>query len=253
MNKINSLSFFGKMKTCHAEIRFPLLLLCYFLLASHAVDAKPSDTVQEESDKILQTLKQWQQQPGWQQLRYTAHSWIAGGAENLPDCQQPVRHELAKRSAQPWGTYQFRFTCEQPAWTFRARIEVSASLPVWTLASQVKKGQVIRANDLQLMPVELDKVRGQVTDSTKNWIGYRAKRSLSAGVLLQEKDLLPPLWVHKGDIVLMKVQAEGMQATTKGEALHDGVAQAAIDVKNLHSEKIVQGKVTNPGEVTIQY
>lgn len=109
------------------------------------------------------------------------------------------------------------------------------------------------AAHLQLMPVALDKVQGQITTAEKDWLGYRAKHSLSAGQVLQEKDLLAPLLIHKGDTVVMRVEAEGMFATTKGEAMADGILGAQIDVRNLSSQKVVQGLVTNSGEVTIRY
>lgn len=253
MNKIKSLCLFRKIKSCRAEVRFPSLLLLCFLLHSALLPAQPADELAVETDLIRQMLSHWQQQSGWQQLSYTLTPWMAGGAEHLPECLQPVHHELAKRASQPWGRYQFRFTCDEPNWTFRARVDVSATLPVWTLTQGLKKGQAVTAAHLQLMPVALDKVQGQITTAEKDWLGYRAKHSLSAGQVLQEKDLLAPLLIHKGDTVVMRVEAEGMFATTKGEAMADGILGAQIDVRNLSSQKVVQGLVTNSGEVTIRY
>lgn len=59
--------------------------------------------------------------------------------------------------------------------------------------------------------------------------------------------------VRRGDVVKIVAVAEGIEASTKGEALADGQPGDVIRVRNLSSDKTIHAKVIERGVVTSTY
>ena len=257
--KINALCFFVSSVFRGAEAIFPSKVLLGFLLfvSSHYSEADALlDTqpiLSSLQNVIAQELAHWQKKPGWEDAEIQYAGWVADGAKGLPACQQPLTTDLATRDRQPWGSYQYRISCAQPNWSFRARIDVAIQLPVWTVTEPLIRMHVLTSQDLVLTRVALDKVRSSFSTSADHWVGYRLIRNVQPGDLITESLLKPPLLISKGDVVTIRVATDGVTASTEGEALEEGVLGQQIRVKNQSSQKVNHALVSAPHEVVVHY
>lgn len=252
--KIICLQKFLRLISLPAEIRFPHGCWLYFLLSPLVMAAETPQEVLVRLQNGLQTQgEHWRQQPGWDALNFQIENWVAKGAENLPACDQPVTTDLADRPHQFWGQYQYQIRCAAPAWTYKARLTVKATLPVWTARTSLKRDHVLNAADLSLVPVDLNQVRRGFLTSADTWLDFRLLHRVQAGEVLKASDLKSPLLVQKGQTVTLKVGVDGFQASMSGESQENGTLGEQIKVRNLSSQRIVTGIVSGKQEVTIHY
>jgi flagella basal body P-ring formation protein FlgA len=136
-----------------------------------------------------------------------------------------------------------------------ARVRVSGRtvqtilLPVPT--RPIASGEIIRVTDLQLMRIRIDRAGNMVVSDPDRLIGRTAKRMLAAQEPIQVAAVAPTILVPKNSIALARVQAGRILITMEGKALDDGAQGDSIRIVNPRSNKIVQGIVTGPGEVTL--
>lgn len=125
---------------------------------------------------------------------------------------------------------------------------VEVPVPARRLAS----GERIRADDLELTYKRSDQIkRGALTDMA-DLVGKASTRTLQAGRPIQGHNIREPLLVSRKGMVTMLVKAPGMTITARGVALDDGARGDTIRIRNLRSERIVEGVVVGPDTVHIE-
>ena len=118
-------------------------------------------------------------------------------------------------------------------------------------ARPIAMGEIIRVTDLQLMRVRIDRAGNMVVSDPDRLIGRTARRMLAAQEPIQVAAVAPTVLVPKNSIALARVQSGRILITMEGKALDDGAQGDSIRLMNPRSNKIVQGIVTGPGEVTL--
>lgn len=93
--------------------------------------------------------------------------------------------------------------------------------------------------------------RGFITDPAQV-VGKTLKRAVSDGRLITPGALTRPTLVRRGEQVIIMGRSTAFEVRMKGEALADGSKGDLIRVKNKKSERIVEGRVTAQGLVTVQ-
>lgn len=118
-------------------------------------------------------------------------------------------------------------------------------------ARPIGMGEIIRVTDLQLMRIRIDRAGNMVVSDPDRLIGRTARRMLAAQEPIQVAAVAPTILVPKNSIALARVQSGRILITMEGKALDDGAHGDSIRLMNPRSNKIVQGIVTGPGEVTL--
>jgi flagella basal body P-ring formation protein FlgA len=118
-------------------------------------------------------------------------------------------------------------------------------------ARPIAMGEVIRVTDLQLMRIRIDRAGNMVVADPDRLIGRTAKRMLAAQEPIQVAAVAPTVLVPKNSIALARVQSGRILITMEGKSLDDGAQGDTIRLVNPRSNKIVQGIVTGPSEVTL--
>ncbi|MCG8668788.1 MAG: flagellar basal body P-ring formation protein FlgA [Pseudomonadales bacterium] len=77
------------------------------------------------------------------------------------------------------------------------------------------------------------------------------KYSVSGNKTLTPGNLLPPMLVSRGEKVVINAQASGLSIRATGTAMGDGALGDLVRVKNSQTARIVEGRVSAPGQVTI--
>ncbi len=101
------------------------------------------------------------------------------------------------------------------------------------------------------MRIRIDRAGNMVVSDPDRLIGRAAKRMLAAQEPIQVAAVAPTVLVPKNSIALARVLSGRVLITMEGKALDDGAQGDTIRVANPRSNKIVQGIVTGPGEVTL--
>lgn len=129
------------------------------------------------------------------------------------------------------------------------RAIVRRHVPV--LAHHLDGGSIIAVTDIDWITVNDDRVTTNVVTSADQLIGREVRHSLSGGDVLHTNDIIPARLVTRGSLVTLKVETPYMQLTAQGRALQDGAEGEVVRVNNTQSNRMVEGIVTGPGEVSV--
>lgn len=159
-----------------------------------------------------------------------------------------LRHDVAsgRFSAVMIGTIgdEPRFELE-----LEGRVQPLVSAPV--LTHTLQQGDLITAADIGWEMVLADTLSaGSFTDERK-LIGAEARRRLSPGRVLTNRDVGPPRLVLRGKPVRVVFAERGMTLTAIGTARDDGAFGDPIRVINPESRLEIQGVATGHQEVTV--
>lgn len=122
---------------------------------------------------------------------------------------------------------------------------------VAVLGKAVARGDTISAADLDWMELSPDRLPKESLTDPDHIIGTEARRRLSPGRVLTNRDVGPPRLVRRGQPVRV-VYADGdLRLSAIGTARDDGAFGEPIRVMNPDSNLQVQGVATGPAEVTV--
>ena len=118
------------------------------------------------------------------------------------------------------------------------------------LTRSMARGDVIRPDDVTLLPVPARNVSG-VFYAAADVIGRRMKTSLSARRPLQTRHLMPSFMIEEESEVLISSGAGGISVDMVGYALENGQFGDWIKVQNASSGKTVMAKVIDEKKVVV--
>ena len=144
--------------------------------------------------------------------------------------------------------------CREPKpWLIYLRTRISAFGPVVVAGKPLRTGIRLTAKDVELKEMDLTRIHQSYFEDPHNVVGKEVRRPLAAGNILAPRQLSIPKAVKRGEQVIILAKSQGMQIRMKGTALSDGITGQRIAVKNLSSNRQVEGTVQSPGVVEIQF
>lgn len=142
------------------------------------------------------------------------------------------------------------FSASQPSrLSVSGRVTVKRMVPV--LAKRLEAGATIGAKDLDLIEVQDERVTGATLTEAAQIVGQELRRSMPAGEMLRENDVMAPRFVQRGMLVTMKFETPFLQLTAQGRALVDGAKGDVVRVVNTQTNRLVEGVVEAPGVVSV--
>ena len=133
--------------------------------------------------------------------------------------------------------------------SLRGKLEALA--PVAILTQNVKRGAILHPDMVQMQIKDLSKLRAPCTD-LREVLGKKITRSLRSGSVLDISSIdFPPL-IHKGQVVKILINHNGMHLSATGIASMNGKQDQIIRVMNSGSRKTILCKVAAPGIVEVQ-
>lgn len=144
------------------------------------------------------------------------------------------------------------FVNQQFIKTVNIVVEVKAQARVATPVRWLKPGDVVTAEDLAPMMVNVPSLTHDFVLNLGEAIGKQVLRPLPPGQPIRKALLdLPPV-IHKGDRVLIEVRSGGLLVQTVGLAKSSGKAGETISVQNQASGRDVLGIVMASGLVEVK-
>ena len=169
----------------------------------------------------------------------------------LVACPGPVEPFLGPGS-QPRGNTAVGLRCDGAApWKLYVPATVRQKFVVLTAARAIPKGRTLTTEDI--LPEErwLTSAPPGALDSPVLAVGRLATRSLQAGSLLNGAALKAPQLVRRGQTVVLSLNEGPIDIQLSGEALGPGAPGDRIQVRNASSRRVVEGVVTEGGEVRV--
>lgn len=116
----------------------------------------------------------------------------------------------------------------------------------------IARGETLGKDDVTVERRPRDGQGSEIIGDARAAIDKVARRALLAGVPLRGSDVQREEIVGKGDLVTIVYEAPGLLITLRGRANEAGAMGDVVSVTNPQSKRVLQGKVTGAGRISVQ-
>jgi flagella basal body P-ring formation protein FlgA len=142
--------------------------------------------------------------------------------------------------------------CHHPvAWTVYLPLQIKVMQPMVVVARPVSGNRVLTEQDLRIEQRDIGSLRQGYMTNIAAVVGQQAKYSLGLGTVVQKNHLRPLNVVKRGESIVLVASAGTMEVRMQGTAMADAGVGDRVRVKNLSSERVVEGVVDAPGVVRV--
>ena len=169
----------------------------------------------------------------------------------LPACEQPLgaRFTHDRRNS---GANAVEVRCEgTKPWSLYVSVNLARYAEIVVATRPIARGVVIDASDLKLERRKLSAAHQDYLTEPDRVTGQIALRIIPAGQALQSHLLERPQLVRRGQRVVLFSGNRAISVRMSGKALEDGAEGDWISVRNLNSNRIVEGVVSARGMVVV--
>jgi flagella basal body P-ring formation protein FlgA len=132
---------------------------------------------------------------------------------------------------------------------------VSARIKVFKEAvvalNSLKMNDRITREDVKVMRMETRDLTDTISRA-EDAVGMLVRRPISAGSVIKKDYIKPEVVVKRGDRVVVCVENDRLKVKSVGTASEDGTRGETIAAR-MSSGKEVSGKVTGPGEISVEF
>lgn len=134
-------------------------------------------------------------------------------------------------------------------------IWVSARIKVFREAvvalNSLRMNDKITKDDVKVMRMETRDV-ADTLGSAEEAVGMLARRPIAAGTVIKRDYIKPQVIVKRGERIVVSVENERLKVKSMGTAVGDGSRGETVSVR-MSSGKEIAGRVTGPGEITVDF
>lgn len=235
-----------------AEVLLPLRKWLFFLLLCFPVATFANAQLEQQiRSHISAEVQNFARQLGAQgQIKQELELILPSGLEKQGRCS---KLDISRSNSQkaPWGRVSYSLNCkDKTSWQSRATAKVRVWLPVVVANQAIQKDELLTEAMLGTRLTELTQSKLSIELKPQALVGMQTKRRIQAGQVISRHLLEHKLLVEKGSHVLIRVQTQGFEASTKGIALEDGQLGQRIKVQNISSGTVLEADVV--AEATVQ-
>lgn len=235
-----------------AEVLLPLRKWLIFLLLCFPVATFANAQLEQQiRSHISGEVQNFARQLGAKgPIKQELELTLPGGLDQQGPCK---KLDISRSNSQkaPWGRVSYSLNCkDNTSWQSRATAKVRVWLPVVVANQAIQKDEVLTEVMLGTRLTELTQSKLSVELKPQALVGMQTKRRIQAGQVISRHLLEHKLLVEKGSHVLIRVQTQGFEASTKGIALENGQLGQRIKVQNISSGTVLEADVV--AEATVQ-
>ena len=169
----------------------------------------------------------------------------------LGKCAEPLKAQPPAKSSL-LGKLSIAVSCTSPKpWKIYVPVTISRTEMVMSSAHPLTRNHVLEAGDVTPKLTKITSSRQQFYTTADTLVGMRVRYPISAGEILTPKKLKSPLLIKRGEKVTILANTPNLQVRMQGKALTDGSRGQTIRVRNLSSNRVVEGVVARRGVVQI--
>ena len=224
-------------------------ILAVCSLAATADDAAPLPPAQKQIDTAISQYLSGMK--GDRYSRMNADVQPLDSRLQLQSCPSglEVEHQPRDRLG---GRISLKVTCpEADGWSVRIPATVQLFDSVVVAATSIPSGTQLTDKELQVQEMDVALLYRGYFSRLGQLRGLVAKRPIPAGQVLSPITVNPANLVAKGETVSILAEAPGLSIRATGVAMSDGALGQLVQVKNTKSNKVVEGRVTAPGQIKI--
>lgn len=170
----------------------------------------------------------------------------------LPLCPADALQASLESPAVPVGRVTVRVSCDSEVqWRLFVPATVDLYQPVVVTTRPLPRHGVIGAGDITLLERNLGHLSSGYLTSAEQAIGLRTRRAVAADTVLGSNQLEQDETVKRGDKVVISAANSRVAVRMPGEALESGSTGSQIRVRNTRSDRVVQARITGPGQVEV--
>ncbi len=225
------------------------LMTMLLLIISQVSIAESTQPLQSISDAVMTYVKSSLEANGKHEIEVSQ----LDSRLQLPLCDNPLQvYPQAGEIKAGRNTIAVRCTGSQN-WMIYTSVSIKSYKEVVLLTKALRRGDVIRAEDLVSEPRDISKLtQGYIIDPA-DVINKQAARNLSIGSALNRLSYQALTLVKRGERVNIQTGNTGISITSTGFALADGGKGDRINVKNISSQRIIQAVVIDAGQVSVNF
>lgn len=159
---------------------------------------------------------------------------------NVPVCPLPL--EASTNTSFEQSNITVKVSCPSNDWFLYLGVKVNEVQPVVVPNTALSPGSILTKDNLQVVNVNKNKLRGTTYTSVEDLVGARIKRRSRPGNPISPSMLC---FVCKGDSIVIVAEISGMIIKTSGVAEQDGNIGDTILVKNKRSKKRIGAQVVS--------
>jgi flagella basal body P-ring formation protein FlgA len=159
----------------------------------------------------------------------------------LPNC--PAPEAFLPPGSSPAARTTVGIRCKSPAWSVYVPVTVESEMPVLVLRQPATVGSVLTANDVDLRTQRVPGFTSRYVKDITALAGHHMKNAAGPGTALTTDLLVPDLLIKRGQRVMLMAAVGGIEVRALGEAIADATPGGRVRVRNLDSQKIVEGRV----------
>jgi len=170
----------------------------------------------------------------------------------LSQCKTPLKHHIPQ-GHQLQGRVAVGARCDDGTnrWSIFVPVTITQFADVVVTTETVSRGEFLKANQVSLERRSLNFLHNGYLKSLPEAVGQQLKTTLAKGLVVNPNQLSRPYAIKQGQSVNILAKSAVISVRIKGKALSNGRVGDKIRVKNITTNKIVEGTVTYNGFVVI--
>jgi len=136
-------------------------------------------------------------------------------------------------------------------WRIYVPVKVTREVEVAVLARSLPRGASLAEDSIRMQRMDTHALSFGYYENADDVRGQTLRRAAAAGTVISPGLVDIPPTIRKGEHVTLVAQRQGIAIRAPGRAMVDAQIGDLIRVRNLSSERIVEGKVRGPGEVVV--
>ncbi len=169
----------------------------------------------------------------------------------LAKCDRPL--EVSRPMGQrQYGRVTVGVKCKgsQP-WSLYVPASIKISKEVLATNRSLPAGSMITAGDVTLVKKDISRLAQGYFLNTQEVVGSFVKRPLINGTILTASNIRPPNIAERGERVIILAKGDGVVVRMQGQVMNNAVAGDRVRVKNLLSNRIIEGRIYKKGVVEV--
>ena len=223
-------------------------LLLVLAMYSTELQAAPSSLQQQINDAINLYVEETHN-GGFEQIEVDIQP--VDTRLRLSDCESALELEHRPRNRST-GRLTFKVSCANPEnWTIHVPVTIQAFDNIVVSDLPIAKGTHLRPSDLRLELRDVSRLYGGYFKTIDELVGFVARRPIPAEQVMNPALVDPAKMVNRGERVVIIGEGHGLSIRTTGLAMEDGAFGELIRVRNTSSDKVVEGRITAPGQIKV--
>lgn len=229
-------------------MKTPKLSLCLLLITGQ-VGAVTTQSIPAIQDTVTNYVQSALEAGGEYQITQSQ----LDSRLQLAACEQPLEVFAQSGAIKP-GRNTVGIRCNGfNSWTIYNTVLVKSFVKVLVSTQPLNRNDKINPDALAIETRDVSLMQPGYINDPAALIDKLATRPIPAGSVIYSAYIAEPRLVKRGERVDIQSGSPGFMITSTGVAMMDGTKGQKISVKNISSNRVIQGTVMHPGLVAVNF